>query len=489
MSRRSAAWARKIGERRAAGGQIANDAAARRGFRPGKRPATGKEERIPTMRFISRWKLWVPVVCSLLLAAPFAAAQQPATAQSTAKDRTSLGITIYNSNFALVRETRRVSLPAGAVRLNFEGVPGSIEASTVYLRPVRGVGVLDQSYEYDLLNPQRLLEKYVGKEMTLVFRQMQNGTTHFNEVKAILLSTNGPVWKIGDEIVTGMNPDGYRFPALPGELYNRPTLVWMLKDASAGERSLDVSYLADQMNWHADYVLNLSREGGKGSLEGWVTLTNDSGAAFDNAQLSLVAGQVHRATTPPQPMPMMARAEIAAGPGAAQFAQEAAGEYHLYTLNRRVGLRDHESKQLSLLSAASVPVTKTYVLQGNPNIFRMPVPQGAPTPQAVRVNLSFRNDAASGLGQPLPAGIVRVYQPDSQGNLTLLGEDRIEHTPKDETARIDVGNAFDIVSERTQTDFRRVSNRVYESAFEITLRNHKDQAVTVEVREPVNGSW
>ena len=288
------------------------------------------------MRVISRWKPWAPVIWWLLLGAPFAAAQQPKTAQSSAKDRTSLGITIYNSNFALVRETRRVNLPTGAVRLNFEGVPGSIEASTVYLRPVGGVDVLDQSYEYDLLNAQRLLEKYVGKEMTLVFREMQGGTTHYSEVKAILLSTNGPVWKIGDEIVTGMRPDGYRFPELPGELYNRPTLVWMLKDASAGERSLDVSYLADHMNWKADYVLNLGREGAKGSLEGWGTLTNDSCASFDDAQLSLVAGKVHRAVTPPRPMPMMARAENGVVGGVApQFTQEAAGEYHLYTLNRQ----------------------------------------------------------------------------------------------------------------------------------------------------------
>jgi hypothetical protein len=442
------------------------------------------------MRVIGRRKLWAPVVFWLLFAAPFAAAQQPATAQSTAKNRTSLGITLYNSNFALVRETRRVSLPAGSVRLNFEGVPGSIEPSTVYLRPARGVDVLDQSYEYDVLNAQRLLEKYVGKEMTLVFREQQGGTTHYNNVKAILLSTNGPVWKIGDEIVTGLRPDGYRFPAVPGELYNRPTLVWKLKNATAGERSLDVSYLADQMNWHADYVLGLTRDGGMGSLEGWVTLTNDSGASFDNAQLSLVAGQVHRAGGPqPRPMEMMAKAAVVGGAAPQQFTQEAAGEYHLYTLNRRVSLRDHESKQISLLSAASVPVTKTYILQGNPNIFRMALPQGAPAPQAVRVDLSFRNDAAAGLGKPLPAGVVRVYQPDSQGNLTLLGEDQIRHTPKDETARLDIGNAFDIVAERRQTDFRRVSNRVYESAFEITLRNHKDQPVTVEVREPVNGSW
>lgn len=439
------------------------------------------------MRVTSRWKLWATVFCWVLLVAPFAAAQKPATARSTAKDRTSLGITLYNSNFALVRETRRVHLPAGAVRLNFEDVPASIEASTVYLRPARGVDVLDQSYEYDLLNPQRLLAKYVGKEMTLVFREQRSGTTHYNEVKATLLSTNGPVWKIGDEIVTGMRPDGYRFPELPGQLFNRPTLVWMLKNSGASERSLDVSYLADQMNWHADYVLNLTRDGGKGSLEGWVTLINNSGTSFDDARLSLVAGQVHRAGGPrARPIQAAGINRLAAKAAAPQFTQEAAGEYHLYTLNRRVSLRDHESKQIGLLSAASVPVANTYVVEGSPQIFRMNRPPDKPP---VRVFLSFRNDAAAGLGRPLPAGVVRVYQPDSQGNLNLLGEDSIRHTPKDETARLDIGNAFDIVAERRQTDFRRISNRVYESAFEITLRNHKDEPVTIEVREPVNGSW
>jgi hypothetical protein len=443
------------------------------------------------MRWKSGWKPWATALCWLLLCAPFAAAQQPARTESTARNRTSLGITIYNSNFALVRETRQVDLPSGTVHLGFEDVPASIEPSTVHLSPVRGVDVLDQSYEYDLLNPQRLLEKYVGKRMTLVFRDQQSGTTHYRQEQAILLSTNGPVWKIGDEIVTSIHPDGYRFPELPGRLYSRPTLVWTLKNARAGEHRLNVSYLAERLNWSADYVLNLTRDGAKGSLEGWVTLDNNSGTSFDNAELSLVAGQVHRATgRGPRPMVMMAQAKAAVAGGVEQqFTQEAAGEYHLYRLGRRLTLRNNESKQISLLASPSVPVEQTYVVEGSARIYRTRLPEGAPAPHAVRVFLTFHNDDAAGLGKPLPAGIVRVYQPDSQGNLVLLGEDRVQHTPKDETVRLDVGNAFDITSHRTQTDFRRISNRVYESAFAITLRNHKDKAVTVHVHEPVGGSW
>lgn len=442
------------------------------------------------MRLKGRWKrCWLPAVW-LMLVGQFAVAQQPsvATTTATAGNRQSLAITIYNSNFALVRETRRVSLPAGAVRLGFEDVPTTIEPATVQLSPSSGLEVLDESYEYDVLSPERLLEKYVGKEITLVLRSQQNGTTRDEDVKATVLSTNGPVWRIGNEIVTGLAPVGYRFPELPGGLYTRPTLVWNLRNSAAGERRLAVSYLADNITWAANYVLDLSRDGRQGGLQGWVSLTNNSGAAFPDAQLSLVAGQVHRAMAA-RPLPMRAQTIVAGNLASGQFAQEAAGEYHLYQLNRRITLENDESKQISLLAASAVPVEQTYVVAGSSYIFRQPLPQGQPAPEPVKVYLSFRNDAAAGLGQPLPAGIVRVYQPDSRGNLQLLGEDKINHTPKDETARLDVGNAFDITAERHQTDFRAISARVHESAFEITLRNHKDQAVTIEVREPVGGSW
>ena len=441
------------------------------------------------MRTGNSWKLWAGGVCWILLVSPWAAAQQPKTASSSARNRTSLAITLYNSNFALVRETRDVNLPAGTVRLAFQDVPSSIEASTVHVEPEPGVEVLDQSYEYDLLSPDRLLEKYVGKPMTLIFRERVNGTTRDKDVNATLLSTQGPVWKIGDQIVTGIRPDGYRFPELPGGLYSRPTLVWTLRNERPGARRLSVSYLANQMNWTADYVLNLTREGTRGSLEGWVTLTNSSGANFENAKLLLVAGQVHRATSGPQPFPVMAARAQAVGGLAEQFSQQPVGEYHLYTLGRPVDLRNHETKQISLLSAASVPVTKTYVFEGNSGMFRMAMPIERPTPQGVQVILSFKNDKAAGLGEPLPAGVVRVYQPDAEGNPILLGEDRISHTPKDETTRLHIGSAFDVVATRKQTDFRRIGQNVYESAFEITLRNHKATPVTVEVREPVNGSW
>jgi hypothetical protein len=443
------------------------------------------------------WKPWGLTAFGMLLAATLAAAPPPQSAAgpaevtSTSKNRVSVALTLYNSNFALVREARRVQLPAGSVRLAFEDVPSSIEPSTVQLSAGDGVDIIDQAYEYDLLNPDNLLDKYLGKEMTLMFRGRQNGSTHETDVRAVLLSTTGPVWQIGNEIVTGIQPSGYRFPELPGGLYRTPTLIWSLQNARSGQRTLDVSYLADQMTWEANYVLDLTRNGREGSFDGWVTLANDTGASFDNAALSLVAGQVHRATPPAaQPMPMMAQLKAQAVSAAPrQFTQAPAGEYHLYQLNRKVTLRSHESQQISLFSAPAVPVEETYVVEGSSQIFRTQLPQGSPVPEPVRVYLSFRNETAAGLGQPLPAGTVRVYQPDSEGGLILVGEDRINHTPKDEMARLNIGNAFDIIAERRQTDFLVVSPRVFESAFQITLRNHKAEPVTVQVREPVGGSW
>lgn len=449
-----------------------------------------------------RWK-WTGTLAGigLLLAVSLGAAPQPQSAKeaapvpaeitSTSKDRVSLALTLYNSNFALVREERRVQLPAGPVRLAFEDVPGTIEPSTVQLSPASGINVVDQSYEYDLLNPQSLLDKYLGKQMTLIFRDRQSGSVHETDVPAVLLSTNGPVWKIGNQIVTGIQPDGYRFPQLPGGLYTTPTLIWSLQSAHAGAHTLDVSYLADKMTWEANYVFNLTKNGHQGSLKGWVTLANNTGSSFENAALSLVAGQVHRVSSPqPRPMPMMlqSRAQGIAG-GAPQFTQSPAGEYHLYQLNRRVTLHSHESQQISLLSAPAVPVAETYVVEGSTQIFRTRLPEGAPTPESVRVYLSFHNETSAGLGRPLPAGTVRVYQLDSEGNPILVGEDRIGHTPKNETAQLDIGNAFDITARRRQTDFQVVAQRVFESAFQVTLRNHKTEPVTVQVREPVGGSW
>jgi hypothetical protein len=413
---------------------------------------------------------------------------------STASDRTTLSLTVYNSNLALVREVRRMYLQSGTFVLRFEDVPQSINPASVQLRSLGEPGklsILEQNYAYDQLDPQKLLQKYVGREVTLVQREQDGGSTRWVQTKATLLSdANGAVWKIGDEIVTGAVADSYRFPELPAGLYNKPTLLWTVDNRVANEQRVEVSYLTGGMSWSADYALSVNREETDAGLEGWITLTNNSGTAFENASLQLVAGQVHQVTPMPRMMSDMAfAAKAEAAPAAPPFQQQAFSEYHLYTLSRPASIQNDESKQISLLSAERVPVEKYFEADGQPYYYRNPQGIGNAIPEPVNVYYRFKNDESAGLGMPLPEGTVRVYQNDANGAEEFIGEDAIQHTPKDETVRVNVGEAFDIVCERKETDYKRLPNNSAEMEYQITLRNHKDSAVTVEVREPVGGTW
>ena len=372
-------------------------------------------------------------------------------------------------------------------------IAASINPATVHFRslsePAR-LGVLEQNYEYDLLEPQKLLQKYVGREVTLVRARQESATTKWDEVKATLLSNNnGPVWRIGNEIVTGMNADHIRFPELPENLYSRPTLLWELENKGAQRHKVEASYLATNLSWSADYVLTVGRDDKSADLDGWVTLVNNSGAAFKNAKLQLVAGDLHRLREEYARDAAAAKAMVMRAPEAPQFAQEAFSEYHLYTLGRRTSIFDKESKQISLLSATSVPVEKVYVVEGQQFYYHNYQHPGSPLKDLVKVYYKFKNEEKSSLGIPMPAGAVRVYQADTKGGVQFVGEDRINHTPKDESLSLHIGNAFDVVCERKQTDFKKLSDRLYEMEFEITLRNHKETPITVEVNEPIGGDW
>lgn len=411
---------------------------------------------------------------------------------TTEKDQTDLSVTVYNSNIALVRDVRQVRLQAGVFPLRFEDVAASINPATVHFRSLSELAklsVVEQNYEYDLLDPQKLMQKYVGREVTLVRHETDAGSTRWVETKALLLAyNNGPVWKVGNEIVTGMSADSYRFPDLPENLYSRPTLVWTLENRGAEAQRVEVSYLTNNITWSADYVLTVGRDDKTADLDGWVTLVNNSGTAYNNAKLQLVAGEIHRAAAPAlEARDMMVKSMNAAVAGG--FAQEAFSEYHLYTLGRRTSIQEKESKQISLLMAANVPVEKYLQVEGQPYYYRNPAGLGNPIPQPVKVFYRFKNEEKAGLGMPLPAGTVRVYQADSKGGVQFAGEDTINHTPKDETLRIYTGNAFDVVCERKQTDYKKLATNLFEMEYQIALRNHKDSAVSVEVREPIGGDW
>jgi hypothetical protein len=422
-------------------------------------------------------------------------ANRPAASdqKTTLTDQTELAVTVYNSNIALIRDVRQLQLPGGEFRLKFEDIAATVNPATVHFRSLNEperVSVLEQNYEYDLLEPAKLLNKYVGKEVTLVRSYMENNTTKHEEIKATLLANNnGPVWKVGNDIVTGLYGESYRFPEVPANLYDRPTLLMSLENSGGHKQSIEASYLATNLSWNADYVLTVGRDDKAADLDGWVTVINNSGTAFHNAKLQLVAGDLNRVPDPARYKAAEAMAGLPVNGRNMQFQQENFSEYHLYSLGRRTSVEDKETKQISLLEGSGVPVEKLFVVNGQNFYYRNAQNPGSPLKDPVQVFYKFKNEEKAGLGVPLPAGNVRVYQKDSKGGILFIGEDHIEHTPKDEFVTIKIGNAFDVVAERKQTDFKKIADRVYEMAFEITLRNHKDSSVTVQVNEPIGGDW
>jgi hypothetical protein len=399
--------------------------------------------------------------------------------------QTDVMVTVYNGDLGLVKDVRRAPLPAGVHEIQFAEVASLIDPTSVHLASLTnptGLRILEQNYEYDLLSSAKLLEKYVGKQVRLY---QGNGTYH----DATLLSTAGPIFEINGRIHLGHHGQ-LVLPSLPENLVTKPTLVWLLRNQAATPQTVQASYLTGGLTWKADYVMVLDARETTSDLTGWVTIDNKSGATYANAALKLVAGDVHRA----QDARRNARAlEMAARPSsladtARDFKAEGFFEYHLYTLDGRTTIKDRQTKQLTLMAAHGVAVTKQLVYYGAQDYYR--TSYGVPmSNQKVGVYLELRNSRDHGLGAPLPKGKIRVYKADASGSQQLVGEDWIEHTPKDERVKIKMGEAFDVVGERTQKEWRKLGAGLYEVAWEITLRNHKTADQTVTVIEPVPGDW
>jgi len=403
----------------------------------------------------------------------------------TREDQRDVMITIYNGNLGLVKDLREVRLPAGTSEVWFMDVASQIDPTTVHLRSLTapaGLRILEQNYEYDLLSSEKLLEKYVGKRVRLY---QGDGTYH----EATLLTTRGPVFEINGQIHLGYS-GRLVLPALPENLVANPTLAWLLRNQGAASQRVEASYLTGGITWRADYVMVLNPGDDRTDVTGWVTVDNKSGATYGNASLKLVAGDVNRAPDRRRDgrvMEMAAKVASSAD-GSREFASEGLFEYHLYTLDGRTTIKDSQTKQLTLMSASDVPVRKELIYYGAQeyyrNAFGMPISN-----QKVAVFLEIKNSKENRLGLPLPKGKVRVYKADRSGSQQFIGEDWIDHTPKDERVKIKLGNAFDIVGERTQKDWRKIAGNVYEVEWEIALRNHKSEDQTVTVIEPVPGDW
>ncbi|MEW6690241.1 MAG: DUF4139 domain-containing protein [Pseudomonadota bacterium] len=440
---------------------------------------------------MKRKRLHAALAAALSVQAALAA---PLERPSTLADQQAVAVTIYNENLALIKDTRRVTLEQGANRLALREVSGQMRPETAALRSLSHPGalaLLEQNFDFDLLTPAKLLEKNVGRQVRIVRVHPTTGAES-TELATVLAASAGVVLRIGDRIETGI-PGRIVYEGVPANLRDRPTLVSELASARAGQQTVELSYLSGGLSWKADYVAELNAADSALDLNGWVTLTNRSGTAYPNAKLQLVAGDVNRVREELRYAARSAGLAAKAAAPASEMRQESLFEYHLYTLSRPTTIADNQAKQVALLNASSVPVAKELVLQGSDYYYRSSI-GNAGQKMKVGVFVQFENRESARLGLPMPEGVVRVYKKDSSGNAQFVGEDRIDHTPKNEKVRLKLGEAFDVSAEKKQSDWKRRDaphpwSFVAESAWELQLKNAKKEAVTVVVREPVPGDW
>ncbi|MFM2050654.1 MAG: hypothetical protein RL682_1145 [Pseudomonadota bacterium] len=415
--------------------------------------------------------------------------------RSTLADQREVAVTIYNDNLALVKDQRRIQLTTGSSALAFRDVSARIRPETALLRSISAPGALnvqEQNFDFDLLTPQKLLEKYVGQTVNVVRTNPATGADT-TETATVLSANNGVVLQIGQRIETGM-PGRLVFGNVPATLRDRPTLVMSLENTAAAVQDVELSYLTTGLAWKADYVVELNAADDRLDMSGWVTLTNTSGASYRNARLQLVAGDVNQVA--PE-VAQRGRVAMMAAPSMAKaandVAQESLFEYHLYTLNHPTTIAENQTKQVSLLSANGVPARKELLLRGSDYYYQSSVGELGQK-MKVAVFVEFDNKESARLGMPLPKGVIRVYKKDSIGNAQFIGEDRIDHTPKGEKVRLKLGDAFDVTADKKQTDFKSLGksgrfNSTFESAYEIVLKNAKKEATVVTVQEPMPGDW
>jgi hypothetical protein len=421
-------------------------------------------------------------------------AAQPDEIRSTLDDQQSVAVTIYNSNLALVKDQRKVKLPAGESSLALRDVSAQIRPETALLRNISNPGsltTLEQNFDFDLLTPQKLLEKHVGKSVRIARVNPATGNESI-ENATVLAASSGVVLKMDNRIETGI-PGRLIYDDVPANLRDRPTLVTRINNNAAGEQTLELSYLTDGLNWKADYVAELNEKDSALDLSGWVTLTNTSGATYNNAKLQLVAGDVNRVQNYAA-APAAARMKVTEDKAASSaMSEQSLMEYHLYTLDRPTTIAENQTKQVALLSASGVAVHKELVLHGADYYYYSSYGDLGQK-MKVGVFVEFENRDNNHLGMPLPKGVIRVYKRDKDGHAQFVGEDTIDHTPKNEKVRLKLGESFDVTADKKQTDFKVLPNtdkgrHVYESAYEIVLKNAKPEVTTVIVQEPIPSNW
>lgn len=407
---------------------------------------------------------------------------------STAADQTALALTIYNDNLALVRDTRRIALPEGLARLDYADVSAQIIPETATLKGGR-FALVEQNFDFDLLDPGKLLEKAVGQTVRLFRTHPTTGQDTMEEA-TVLSAYGGAVLQVGDRIEVFADaalPGRIVFDRIPPNLRAKPTLSMLLDNQSKSDGDLKLTYLTTGLAWKADYVGTLNEDDTGLDLQGWVTLTNNSGIGYRGAKLQVVAGTPNRVPVARREMKLQRMQDVVVT-AESKVEEEALLDYHLYTLPHATTIANNQTKQVAFMAAPEVEVTKLYEFTA----FGV----GTSEWQPVGVFVEMDNTEEAGLGLPLPKGIVRLYKADSKGQPQFVGEDRIAHTPEGEEARLTVGQAFDVTVSRRQTDYRDESrgqgpNRIrqFRATQEVTLKNAKAEPVAVDFIQRFYGDW
>jgi hypothetical protein len=431
-------------------------------------------------------------------------------------------LTIYNQNFAVVRETIPLELKEGLNEVKFADITVHLEPESVILRDPSGttrLQILEQNFRNDPVNQQMMLSLFEGREIDFLVREPEKpdrvvkgrvirsgytphnpaalrryGDAYYQSQRTMAADTAEPIIEVGGQLQFNL-PGMPVFPALTDQSILRPELSWQLQSSRSGKVDAELCYVSGGMSWAADYNLVAPHNGGKLDLIGWVTMDNQSGKSFDNARIKLMAGDVSKLKKDEEITLRAAAMSELADAADAPVTEKSFDEYHLYTLQRPTSLRDRQTKQVEFVRASGVDSERLYVYDGasidwsrwrgyDPASLRQNDTLGTESNTKVRVMREFKNSNENGLGIPLPKGRLRFYQRDEDGQLEFVGENAIDHTPKDETVRVYVGNAFDIVGERKRTAFQvDNANNWADESFEITLRNRKKESVEVRVVE------
>jgi hypothetical protein len=418
-------------------------------------------------------------------------------------DSQGVSITIYNQNFGLVKDIRTINLHQGINHVRFEDVAGSIDPTSVSFQSLtapNSVAVREQNYQYDLMDQNTILSKSVGKELKIKQYRGNGGVDEiagkllnppqsrvYNESGGYSTQSQGIVLKTSEGIV--LNPSGQiTLAELPEGLVSKPSLLWKLEADKAGEHRTEIAYQTAGINWKCDYVAIVNKDDDKSDLTSWVTIDNKSGATYKDAALKLMAGDVHKVQqAQAYPMAPMMKSAMRGAAAEPQFQEQSFAEYHLYSLKGKTTVAENETKQMSLFNASEIPIRKMFIYEPNKNNYYWNGNSNAE--QKVQVKFELANSEKNHLGIPMPKGKVRVYKKDQDGALQFIGEDLIDHTPRDEKVRLYIGDAFDLVGEHKQTNYTRVSDRVSRYTYEISLRNHKDSDVTITAVEHSYGDW